>query len=97
SELRRFHRRLSEFATRGIRIVAISVDSPAINRHHHEKLGLTFPLLSDPKAEVIRRYDLLHSAAGPKGTDLARPTEFLIDSTGSIRWVSVTESAPVLA
>ena len=55
-------------------------------------MGLTFPLLSDPKAEVIRRYDLLHAGAGPGGTDIARPGEFLIDRAGTVRWVNLTES-----
>jgi peroxiredoxin len=78
-------------------VVAISVDPPEINRSHSKKLGFTFAFLSDPKAEVIRRYDLLHPGAGPKGTDIARPAEFLIDSTGIIRWVNLTENAAVRA
>lgn len=78
-------------------MVAISVDSPDINRPHRAKLGLGFPLLSDPGAEVIRRYDLLHAGAGEKGADIARPAEFLVDSTGTIRWVNLTESYTVRA
>ena len=78
-------------------MVAISVDTPDINRRHRQKLGYTFPFLSDPTAEVIRRYDLLHAGAGPKGTDIARPAEFLIDSTGLIRWVNLTENIGVRA
>ncbi|PYK05989.1 MAG: hypothetical protein DME67_03745 [Verrucomicrobia bacterium] len=53
--------------------------------------------MSDPKAEVIRRYDLLHRGAGPKGRDIARPAEFLIDSSGIIRWVNLTENIAVRA
>jgi peroxiredoxin len=53
--------------------------------------------LSDPKADVIRRYDLLHRGAGRKGTDIARPAEFLIDSSGTIRWVNLTENIAVRA
>jgi peroxiredoxin len=68
-------------------MVAISVDPPEINRRQRQKLGFTYTFLSDPKAEVIRRYDLLHAGAGPKRADIARPAEFLIDSTGTIRWV----------
>ena len=58
-------------------------------------MGFTYPFLSDPKAEVIRRYDLLHPKGGPKGTDIARPGEFLVDTTGTVRWVNLTESAAV--
>jgi peroxiredoxin len=95
--LRSFHQRLPEFESRGIRIVAISVDTPEINRRQRQKLGYTYTFLSDPKADVIRRYDLLHRGAGPKGADIARPAEFLIDSTGTIRWVNLTENIAVRA
>lgn len=46
---------------------------------------------------MIQRYDLLHRGAGPKGTDIARPAEFLIDSSGIIRWVNLTENIAVRA
>jgi len=95
--LRSFQRRLSDFDARGIRIVGISVDPPEINRRQSQKVGYTFTLLSDPKAEVIRRYDVLHPGAGPKGADIARPAEFLIDSNGMVRWVSLTENIAVRA
>jgi len=78
-------------------VVAISVDTPEINRRQRHKLGYTYTFLSDPKAEVIRRYDLLHRGAGPKDTDIARPAEFLVDSSGTIRWVNLTENIAVRA
>jgi mycoredoxin-dependent peroxiredoxin len=95
--LRSFQQRLAEFDARGIRVVGISVDPPEINRRQSQKLGYTFPLLSDPKAEVIRRYDVLHPGAGPRGADIARPAEFLIDSSGVVRWVNLTENIAVRA
>jgi peroxiredoxin len=95
--LRSFQKRLPEFDARGIRVVSISVDPPEINRRQSQKLGYTFPLLSDPKAQVIRRYDVLHPGAGPKGADIARPAEFLIDSNGIVRWVNLTDNIAVRA
>ena len=76
----------------GIRPVAISVDSPADSRDLCRKAGYTFTFLSDPKADVIRRYDLLHAGAGISGQDIARPAEFLVDSFGTVRWVNLTEN-----
>ena len=76
----------------GIRPVAISVDSPQDSRNLSQQAGYTFPFLSDPKAEVIRRYDLLHAGAGIEGQDVARPAEFLVDSSGTVRWVNLTEN-----
>jgi peroxiredoxin len=93
--LRGFQHRLSEFDARGIRVVGISVDPPEVNQRHSQKLGYTFPLLSDSNAKVIRRYDVLHAGAGPKRADIARPAEFLLDSNGVVRWVNLTENIAV--
>ncbi len=78
-------------------MVGISVDQPEINKRHRQKLGLTYPLLSDGKTETIRRYDLLHARGGPAGSDIARPGEFLVDSTGTVRWMNLTENLGVRA
>jgi len=95
--LRSFQQRLPEFEARGVRVVGISVDPPDINQRQSQKLGYTFPLLSDPNAKVIRRYDVLHPGAGPKGEDIARPAEFLLDSNGIVRLVNLTENIAVRA
>jgi peroxiredoxin len=95
--LRSFQGKLSEFDTRGVRVVVISVDSVDTNQQHSQKMGFTFSLLSDADVAVIRRYDLLHRGAGPKGIDIARPAEFLIDSHGIIRWVNLTDNIAVRA
>ena len=78
-------------------MVGIGVDPPEINRRQSQKLGYAFPLLSDSKAEVIRRYDVLHPGAGPKGVDIARPAEFLLASNGVVRWLNLTENIAVRA
>ena len=83
---------MDKFHEVGIRPVAISVDSPEISRDLAQKAGYTFTLLSDPKAEAIHRYDLIHAGAGENGADIARPAEFLLDSTGTVRWVMLTEN-----
>jgi peroxiredoxin len=81
----------------GIRPVAISIDSPEESRNLAQGQGYTFTILSDPNAEVIRRYDLVHAGAGEKGNDIARPAEFLVDSSGTVRWVNLTENYMVRA
>jgi peroxiredoxin len=65
-----------------------------------KKAGYSFTFLSDPKLEAIRRYDLVHASdyptlpaiSGKPGADIARPAEFLIDPSGTIRWRMVTEN-----
>ena len=83
---------MDQFKQAGIRPVAISVDSPEQSRNLAQQQGYTFPLLSDPNAEAIRRYDLVHAGAGESGRDIARPAEFLIDSSGTVRWINLTEN-----
>ena len=80
------------FKEAGIRPVAISIDSPEESRNLAQEQGYTFSILSDPNAEVIRQYDLLHAGAGENGKDIARPGEFLVDSSGTVRWVHLTEN-----
>lgn len=72
--------------------MAISVDTPETSRTLVQQAGYTFPFLSDPNAEVIRRYDLVHAGQGEGGHDIARPAEFLVDSSGTVRWVNLTEN-----
>jgi peroxiredoxin len=77
--------------------VAISVDAPEVSRHLAQKAGYSFTLLSDPDASVIRRYQLLHTRGGPEGSDISRPAEFLVDSSGTVRWTNFTEDIRVRA
>ena len=72
--------------------MAISVDAPEKSRDLAQQQGYTFPLLCDSNVEAIRRYDLVHAGAGEGGRDISRPAEFLIDSTGTVRWVHLTEN-----
>ena len=72
--------------------MAISADTSEASRDLCQKAGYTFTFLSDPKAEAIRRYDLVHAGAGENGQDIARPAEFLLDSKGIVRWVNLTEN-----
>ena len=86
---------MGEFEARGIRVAAISVDPPEASRDLCRKRGYTYTFLSDPKAEVIRRYNLLDAKVGEQ--NLARPAEFLLDSSGTVRWVNLTENLWVRA
>lgn len=90
--MRSIEKSLGSFNQAGIRPVAISVDKPEVSRDLMQKAGYTFTFLSDPNAEVIRRYDLVHAGAGENGHDIARPAEFLVDANGTVRWVNLTEN-----
>ena len=90
--MRGIEQNLGQLNAKGIRPVAISVDAPEASRNLVQQQGYTFPFLSDQNTEVIRRYDLVHAGAGENGRDISRPAEFLIDSTGTVRWVHLTEN-----
>ena len=80
-----------------MRPVAISVDTPEQSADLRRKAGYTFTFLSDPNTEAIRKYDLLHKGAGQNGHDIARPAEFLVDKSGTVRWVNLTEDFRIRA
>jgi peroxiredoxin len=88
---------LPDFDSRKIRLIAISVDTPAQSEHLRETEGYTFPILSDSKDEVIRRWDLVHAHGGEDSADIARPAEFLIDPSGTVRWENLTDDIRVRA
>ena len=78
-------------------MVAISADAPQTTREHLAKTGWTYTFLSDENTAVIRQYNLLHKGAGEGGRDIARPAEILIDPSGTVRWVNLTEDLRVRA
>jgi len=90
--LRSIQKNLAKFNEVGIRPVAISVDSPEQSRELCQKAGYTFPFLSDARLDAITRYDLVHKGQGENGRDISRPAEFLVDSTGTVRWRMLTEN-----
>lgn len=88
---------MNDFHQRGFEVVAISVDLPAESQKLCRSRGYTFPFLSDPKAETIRQYGVLHPKGGEDGQDIARPAEFLVDASGTVRWENLTEDLRVRA
>lgn len=90
--MRGIEKNLDKISAQGVRPVAISVDSPETSRNLVEQQKYTFPFLSDQNNDVIRRYDLVHKGQGENGRDIARPAEFLLDSSGTVRWVHLTEN-----
>ena len=73
------------------------MDAPAESANLCNKAGYTYTFLSDVAAQAIRRYNILHPGAGENGKDVARPAEFLVDSSGVVRWVNLTDDFRVRA
>jgi peroxiredoxin len=39
----------------------------------------------------------MHKRGGPKRSGIARPAEFLVDSSGTVRWINFTEDIRIRA
>jgi peroxiredoxin len=78
-------------------VAAISVDSTEESSKLCRSQGYTYPFHSDPTADLIRRFGVLHPRAGEDGHDIARPAEFFVDSAGIIRWENLTDDLRIRA
>ena len=74
-------------------ILAISIDSPFVLAKFKEDQNLNFTLLSDFNKQVSRAYDVLYEefVLGLRG--VAKRSAFVIDKTGTIKYMEVLESA----
>ena len=68
-------------------MAAISVDEPKTSAELATKLGVTFPLLSDPQQTAIRAFGVADESTG-----VAWPTVFVIDRDGKVAARFFTES-----
>ncbi len=94
AELREFARHSEELDTLDVMLIPISVDDQQDAHKAWEKVAdKKFTILSDPGAQVIRRYGLLHHA-GHGDSDIALRTTFLIAPDGREKWRRVSESVP---
>ena len=63
-------------------VVAISVDNLSNAQAMARNSGVPFPILYNPEKDVVQAYGVLN----PQDNNLARPSTFIIDSSGVIRW-----------
>ncbi|MGO1974117.1 MAG: redoxin domain-containing protein [Propionibacteriaceae bacterium] len=89
SELQGLRDRAPAFRTAGVRVLALSCDSPYALRVFAETEGFEADLVSDfwPHGEIASTYGVFDSERG-----CARRGSFLVDTERRIRWTA--ESAP---
>jgi AhpC/TSA family/Disulphide bond corrector protein DsbC len=73
------------FAAQGLKLAAISYDSPAILKDFADRHGIDFPLLADPNSEILRKFNVLNNEAKGMTKGMAYPGFFYIDASGVIR------------
>ena len=83
--------------------MGISVDFAAANKAWAEKIGLTYPLLSDTRRQMSRAYEVLFDdpamANDPQKIPLylrSKRAWFVIDKEGVIRFAKTTEPRDVI-
>ena len=81
-QLAGYARRFAEFERRGAQVAGISVDPPDDNARLVGKLRLPFPLLSDPRGDLLKRLGLWDAREG-----VARPSVLVLDRSGKVSYL----------
>jgi peroxiredoxin len=82
---------LDQLRDLGANVVGISVDGPFANKFFVKNRHLNFPVLSDYRRDVIRKYGIVMQKLGPlEGYDAAKRSVFILDENGKViyKWVS---------
>lgn len=72
--------KIGELTAEGAAVLGISNDMPETSARLAQELGLSFPILSDPRMEVIRGYRMKG-----EGMEMADMGYVIIDKQGRIR------------
>jgi len=96
SELHGLQLGLADIEATGAKLAAISVDTVDENRGVVERLGLSFPVLSDPELAATDAFGLRHPGANPYAVppasgDVPRPAVYVFEN-GVVRWRELTDS-----
>lgn len=80
------------FEASGAQLVGLSYDDAKTQAEAVAKLGLNFPLLSDPGSKTITAYGILNEEGRGKSAGLPHPAIFVVDAGGVIRAKLMEES-----
>jgi peroxiredoxin len=79
---------MAKFKAANTEVLGISMDSFASNKAFAEKINVTFPLLSDWKREVTKKYGLYNEETG-----YGRRGTFVVDPDGIIQHIELGNTA----
>jgi peroxiredoxin len=85
-ELGELEKHYQEFAKRKVQVAVISNDDQAAAR----QTKAAFPhlvVVADTDQKLAKALQVIHPGVGPGGTDTNAPTTFLVDGTGTVRWL----------
>ena len=90
-QLGELQNQIGRFQSRGVSVVALSVDEPAASTVMQRRLGLSFGLGSDPKQNVVKAFGVQN----PDTRELAIHAVYIVDEGGSVFYRKVGRRRPV--
>jgi peroxiredoxin len=95
-EVCEFRDSMSRLVDLNAQVVGVSVTDPFSNKAFSEKNRLPFPVLSDYNRIVVKQWGLeLFDFAGLKGYTVAKRSIFILDETGIVRYIWISEDPSV--
>lgn len=76
-----------QYKKQGLAVAAISYDSCEILHNFAERVGITFPLLSDPGSAIIKAFGILNTNffPGQEGYGIPFPGTYIVDGHGRVK------------
>jgi AhpC/TSA family/Disulphide bond corrector protein DsbC len=74
-----------KFRQQGLGLAAISYDSEAILRDFAQRHKIEYPLLADPRSQIIRRYGVLNTEATGVTKGMAHPGYCYVKPNGTVK------------
>ena len=84
---------LPKYESLDTQVLGVSVDVPGALRAFAEKLGLTYPLLSDFSRDTVKKYGVMYDDPNNARFRMAKRAYFMIDKQGIIRYQHIMEEA----
>jgi peroxiredoxin len=86
--MQNFQANLQKLEAADTQVLGVSMDSPFSNKAWAEKIGVTFPLLSDWGGDVTRKYGLYDEKR-----KIGRRVNLLVDKDGKIAHIQMDSDA----
>jgi peroxiredoxin len=82
---------LPKYESLDTQVLGVSVDLPGALQAFAEKLGLTYPLLSDFSRDTVKKYGVMYDDPNDAFFRMAKRAYFVIDKQGIIRYKHLME------
>jgi glutaredoxin-dependent peroxiredoxin len=84
---------LPKYESLDTQVLGVSVDVLGASKAFAEKLGLTYPLLSDFSRDTVKKYGVMYDDPNDARFRMAKRAYFVIDKQGIIRYKHSMEDA----